>query len=219
MRRLLLTVVCLFALVVPARGQDLATDIQKQYDSLQGFTADFMQQLKNAASGEVETRTGRIAFKQPGLIRWETETPEKELLLVGQDAVWDYFPEEKTALKYQVSSVLSSKSLLRFISGKANLKEDFVIESQGTEEDLLKLKLIPKEPEPSLVLAYIWVDPTDSLLRSILILDFYGNANKLGLDNLALNPKLDAAQFVFTPPAGVEVKDNTADAGAKPDRY
>jgi outer membrane lipoprotein carrier protein len=219
MRRLLLTVVCLFALVVPAMGQDLATDIQKQYDSLQGFTADFMQQLKNAASGEVETRTGRIAFKQPGLIRWETETPEKELLLVGQDAVWDYFPEEKTALKYQVSSVLSSKSLLRFISGKANLKEDFVIESQGTEEDLLKLKLIPKEPEPSLVLAYIWVDPTDSLLRSILILDFYGNANKLGLDNLALNPKLDAAQFVFTLPAGVEVKDNTADAGAKPDRY
>lgn len=219
MRRLLLTVICLLAMAVPARAQDLATTIQKQYDSLQGFTADFMQQLKNAASGEVETRTGRISFKQPGLIRWETETPEKELLLVGPDVVWDYFPEEKTAMKYKASAVLSSKSLLRFISGKANLKEDFVIEPQGTEEDLLKLKLIPKEAEPSLVLAYIWVDPTDSLLRSVLILDFYGNANKLGLDNLQLNPKLDDALFAFTPPAGVTVKDNTADTEAKPGNY
>ena len=168
-----------------------------------------MQQLKNAASGEIETREGRISFKQPGLVRWETETPEKELLIVGPKAVWDYFPEEETAFKYSPEAILSSKTMIKFLSGQANLEEDFLIEEKGKEAGLFKIQMEPIEAEPSLVMAFAWVDPETYLLKSILLLDFYGNANKLGLDNLKLNPEIPNSQFTFTPPKGTTIEDNT----------
>jgi outer membrane lipoprotein carrier protein len=194
-------------------GAEVAKAIQQKYESLDSFRADFKQQLKNAASGEIEEREGSIAYEKPGLIRWETVRPEPEVLVVGQEAVWNYFPKDELAIKSPVEQVLGSKTMLRFISGKARLDEDFWIEDEGREAGLLKLGLTPKNPEPSLVRATVWVDPETYLLRSILLIDFYGNANKLGLDNLVLDPKLPSGLFSFTPPEGVEVEDNTVSPG------
>lgn len=202
--------VCFFAvLAAPLRASQITEDIQKKYEGLTGFKADFMQQLKNAATGQVESRTGSIAYKRANLVRWETNTPEKELLIVGKDAVWNYVPSEKMASKSPTSAVFNSKTMIRFISGQARLDEEFFVEEQGVEAGLTKLALTPKQPEPNLVQAYIWIEPQTRIIRSVLLLDFYGNANKLGLDNLVLNPTLADHLFEFSPPKGVHVQDNT----------
>lgn len=193
----------------PVKAESVTAAIQRQYESLESFQADFLQQLKNATTGRVEEREGSIAYQKPSLIRWETVTPERELLVVGSDAVWNYVPAEKTAIKNPLATVLGSKTMIRFISGQARLDEDFIVEEQGSEAGLTKLALTPKEPEPSLVQAFVWVDPATNMLRSILLVDFYGNVNRVGLDNLVLNPKLSRDLFAFTPPAGVTVQDNT----------
>jgi len=198
------------ALLLPAAAQanKLTDAIQKRYDSLSSFQTDFQQELTNAASGSVEKRSGKIWFKQ-SLVRWETHKPEKELLVVGQNAVWNYFEADKVALKYRSNQVFNSKTMIRFLSGKANLKDDFKIEEQGTENGLTKLRLVPKEPEPTMVLAYIWVDPKTNLLGRVLIVDFFGNGNQVSLNNLQLDKRADAKLFEFTPPSGTQVKDNT----------
>ena len=198
-----------------AQSDDLTARIQGNYDSLTGFEARFTQVLTNAASGQSETRNGEITFRQPRLIRWETDTPERELLLVGEDAVWSYFPEDATAIRYRPEEVLRSKTMLRFLSGRARLDEDFVITNQGpdgTAGGLTKLRLVPKEPEPSLVLGYVWVEEGSGMIRKVLLVDFYGNGNQVELADLRLNPDLDDELFRFTPPAGVVVEDNTAQA-------
>lgn len=41
----------------------------------------------------------------------ETQKPEKELLVVGQHAVWDYFEADKVAMKYRSSQVFNSKTM------------------------------------------------------------------------------------------------------------
>ncbi len=188
---------------------ELTAAIQDQYEGLNGFSADFRQTLTNASTGESEVRTGSLAFRRPGLIRWETTSPEPELLIVEQDAVWDYFPEEETAYKYPVSEILSSKTMIRFISGKADLEEDFKVEDQGLDEGKRKIKLIPREPEANLVLAYIWVDPETRMLQKVFLVDFFGNGNELALKDTVLDPVLTDDQFRFTPPKGVDILDNT----------
>lgn len=207
--RVIFCSILLAALAAPLNAAQLTEDIQKKYETLTGFKADFKQQLKNAATGQVEERTGSIAYKRPNLVRWETDRPEKELLIVGKDAVWNYVPSEKMASKSPLTAVFSSKTMIRFISGQARLDEEFHVEEQGTDAGLTKLALTPKQPEPSLVQGYIWVDPQSRLIKSVLLLDFYGNANRLGLDNLTLNPSLSDQLFEFAPPKGVQVQDNT----------
>jgi outer membrane lipoprotein carrier protein len=193
----------------PAHAEDLTGRIQKQYEALKSFSAEFDQTLTNAASGQVEQRSGRIHFKQPRFILWKTETPETEILLIGKDAVWNYFPEEEVAYRYPLEQVLGSKTVLRFLSGKADLKEDFYIERQPTEEGRVKLVLTPVNPEPSLVEATVWVEPDSALITKVLVVDFYANTNLVDLDNLILNPDLRDSMFHFEPPKGVDVFDNT----------
>lgn len=208
-RKILLVFVCLCVVPFQVSASEITARIQQQYTSLQSFHAHFVQKLTNAATREVEVRSGMIAFAKPRSIRWETVSPEKELLLVGKDAVWDYFPEEEVAYRYAVEQVLQSKTMLRFISGEANLEEDFVIEDQGEDEGQRKLKLIPKEPESNLVLAYLWVHPDTNMLGKVLIVDFFGNGNELELSEVRLNTPLAPDTFIFTPPEGVEVQDST----------
>ncbi|GAB6059765.1 outer membrane lipoprotein chaperone LolA [Desulfonatronum parangueonense] len=181
--------------------------IQRQYESIESFQAEFTQELSVAASREIDERHGQLFFQQPGLIRWETVSPEKELLVVGTELVWNYFEEEETAYRYAVEDVLGSAMVLRILSGQARLDEDFI-----TEEDLSDdakytvIRLRPRNPEPNLVEATIWVDPDTYLLRRIKAVDFYGNTNQVELENLRLNPELDPDLFEFTPPDDVVVR-------------
>jgi len=199
----------LLAQPLTAQANGLTDAIQKRYESVQYFQADFQQELTNAASGSVEKRSGRIWFKQPSLVRWDTLKPEKEILAVGQNVVWNYVEADKVALKYRSNQVFKSKTMIRFLSGKANLNEDFKVVEQGTEDGLIKVRLLPKEPETSMVKAYIWVDPKTHLMGRVLIVDFFGNGNQVTLLRLTTDKRPDAKLFEFTPPAGVQVRDNT----------
>lgn len=194
-------------------AESITETIRKRSEDIEGFRTAFTQVLK-AQGGEAQERTGSIVYKKPGKIRWETTSPEQELLIVGADTVWDYFSEEDTVYIYDVQDILGSKTMLRFISGEAKLDEDFIVIEQlsekGDEQGLHKLELIPKEPEPGLVKAYLWVDKTSFLPARIRIIDFYGNANDLRFQKLAINPELPDSLFKFTPPKGVDVQDNRA---------
>ncbi len=207
--RTFMLILALLALPLSAQASPLTDAIQKRYETIQHFQADFQQELTNAASGSVEKRSGRIWFKQPSLVRWDTLKPEKEILVVGQNAVWNYVEADKIAMKYRTNQVFNSKTMIRFLSGKANLKEDFKVTEQGAEDGLIKVRLVPKEPEPSMVMAYIWVDPKTHLLGRVLIVDFFGNGNQLTLLGLATDKRPEAKLFEFTPPAGVQVRDNS----------
>ncbi len=89
------------------------------------------------------------------------------------------------------------------------LEEDFVVENQGNENGLIKLKLLPLEPETGLVLAFVWVDPVKKMMAKTLVVDFYGNGNEVSMTNIEIDPEVDDAMFEFTPPKGVDVEDNT----------
>jgi len=204
--------------VAGVAAEDLPDLIQQRYESLKTFRCDFVQELTNVASGDVERRRGRIWFRQPSQVRWETMEPEKELLVLGPDYAWDYIEADGVAIKYGVEALLDSKTVLRFISGRANLKEDFVVKTewQGADEvrerwgkGFTVLQLVPKEPEPGMVLAYVGVEPGSGLLRQIMIVDFYGNGNEVRLANVEQDVDLAADMFTFTPPEGTHVEDNT----------
>jgi len=211
LRLITLTLAAMLCLPAPALADDakqLTATIQKRYETMQAFSAAFTQTLTNKASQEKEERSGTIAFKKPHLIRWQTTTPENELLVATEKELWDYFADEQVAYRYNVKDTLDSKTMLKFIAGRARLEEDFHVSRLPDENGLAKLDLVPIEPEPGLVQAYIWVEPESGLLRRVLLRDFYGNENELRFEDVKLNPSLPADHFTFTPPAEAMIMDN-----------
>jgi outer membrane lipoprotein carrier protein len=209
MHRSLIAVLLLTGLVLggaaQAAGQSITERIQSRYETIDSFTTEFTQVLVNAASKEQEERSGTISFRQPRLIRWETASPEQELLVVGLDQVWNYFPAEGVVYVYPVEQIFDSQTMLRFISGEADLGQDFTVTEHGREDGWTKLELVPKAPEPGLVLAHLWVDPETALLQRIQLMDFFGNTNRLTFMETRVNVDLPGTEFTFVPPQGVEV--------------
>ena len=205
MPRFLLGLVFVLTSVWCAQASDLSDQIQKRYDSLQSFRAFFLQKLTNASSREVQERLGSITFKRPRFIRWETTSPENELLIIGQNTVWEYFPEEETVYRYSVEQVLSSKTMIRFLSGEANLKEDFIVEDLGTDGEFRHLKIVPMEPEPNLVEGELWVRPGQDMLEKIKLVDFFGNINELELTGIEIDVTVEDKDFILNPPQGTDV--------------
>lgn len=210
MPRILLALLLLLTGAWGAQASELTDAIQKRYDTLQSFRGFFVQTLTNASSRETQERLGTIIFARPRFIRWETTSPEPELLIVGKDTVWDYFPEEQTLYRYSVEQVLDSKTMIRFLSGEANLKEDFIVEDLGQDGEYQHLKLIPKEPEPNLVEGEIWVRSGQDILEKIKLTDFFGNVNELVLSGLELDVEVDQKEFTLDPPQGVEILEGPA---------
>lgn len=206
-----LLVTALFVLIATSSygEDDLIGRVRDTYNDIGGFAADFTQSLKSAASGESDIRVGKLYYKKPNLVRWETLKPERELFMVTGEAVWEYYPEEATAIKYPLEAVLQNKTMIRFISGAARLDEEFEITELGEQAGLMRLELAPLNPEPTMVVAYAWVDPETALLRRIEIIDFFGNANLLVLDDLELDPDHPDGRFEFDPPEETEIIDNT----------
>lgn len=208
---ILATVVLLwFGLSEAAVANEGATArIQRQYETITSFQAEFTQELRVAASREADERRGKLFYQHPGLIRWESTDPEPELLIVGAEEVWNYFAEEEIAYRYSSREVLGSAMVLRILSGQARLEEDFLTEETLDDSGAFRqIRLVPRNPEPNLVEATIWVDPATFLLHQVLAVDFYGNTNQITLHNLRLNPDLDPSLFKFAPPTGVEVQDS-----------
>lgn len=198
------------AALAASKTQDVLVAVQKKYESVKGLSADITQVLTNASSGKVENRTGTLKFQQPALIRWKTLTPEPELLVVGKEKVWEYFPEEETAYVYERKQVIGSKTMLRFLSGQARLDEDFAVSLVDEKGASVKLELVPNEPEPNLVQAFVWVDTQNWLLERVQLIDFFGNVNDVTMSKVQENPSFVQDDFRFTPPKGTELVTNPA---------
>ncbi|MFO8031234.1 MAG: outer membrane lipoprotein chaperone LolA [Desulfohalobiaceae bacterium] len=214
MRKIFVSCILICILLVwllPAQAnENLSQRLQENYQGMEDFQADFEQELTNASSGEVETRKGKVKFRKPDLLRLETTEPEQELLLLDGEYVWQYFALDEVAYKYSLQDKVESETLLKLLTGDVEPGEEFVVQSQEEQENgLLKVVLEPRDPEPELVRATIWLDQKQEFVRKLILQDFFGNENQIELSNLELDIGLDSDEFKFSPDQDVEVMDNT----------
>lgn len=204
------------AVTAQAAPSDIVSGIKARYDKLQNFTATFEQTLTHKESGNVEKRTGSLRFKKPLLIRWETEAPSPELLVVTEKEIWDYLPDEEVAYRYPPDLVQDSRSIIQVLTGQSALDRDFDLKDEGKDGGLRKVRLYPKEPTSQMVEAVIWVE-NDYLIRRADIIDFYGNHNDVRFVDFKSNSGVPASSFDFSPPKGVDVEDRV-EKDAVPER-
>ena len=190
-----------------AQAADIASTIQTRYEKLRTFSATFEQTLTHKESGSVEKRQGNLLFQKPLLIRWQTDKPHEETLVVTHKEIWDYLADEEIAYRYPLELVRDSRTIIQVITGQAALTKDFDVKEAGQENGLAKLHLYPKEPAPQMVEALLWVEPSTGYLRRASIIDFYGNSNDVRFTQFKPDTSLKESDFTFTAPKGVEVED------------
>lgn len=193
----------------PADAKGWSDLVFARYQKVDTMRAQFEQTITHKESGIDEQRSGELFFQKPFLVRWESHPPYSELIVVDNNYLWQYFPEEELALKFKAADVDDQSEFLAVLTGRAPLVEKFRITPQDEVEGVYSLKLLPHSPSMSLVEATIWVDMESGLILRLAYTDFYGNINDIAFVNQELDVRLPGAVFSVKLPPDTTIEDHT----------
>lgn len=193
----------------PADAKGWSDLVFSRYQKVKTMRAQFDQTITHKESGIEEQRTGELLFQKPFLVRWSSNPPFSELIVIDKDYLWQYFPDEEMAVKFKAAEVDDQSEFLAVLTGRAPLLEKFRILPQQEVEGVYSLKLLPFSPSMSLVEATIWVDMESGLILRLAYTDFYGNVNDIAFANQELDVRLPGEAFGIKLPPGTVVEDHS----------
>jgi outer membrane lipoprotein carrier protein len=190
-------------------GAELARGLQRKYDTVKDFAADFVQTYQGGVLKRQRAERGRLLVKKPGKWRWEYTSPEQKLFVSDGVTMWYYIPEDRQVVVGPVPEDAQANTPALFLAGKGSLVRDFTASltalPPGMPEGSQALKLVPNTPQPDYESLTLVVEPRTLTLRGLLWLDAQGGTSAFTFSNLKENVFPADRQFVFTIPRGVDV--------------
>jgi len=186
----------------------LATSIQRHYDQVRDFQADFTHTYVGGILRKKTVEHGRMAVRKPGRMRWTYTQPEQKLFISDGNRVYSYVPADKQVYVAAVPADDQATTPALFLAGKGNILRDFAVEPAdvpGAPAGSVGLKLTPKRPEREYDWLNLVVDKSSLALRMLVTSDSQGGLSTFAFTNLRENTGIADKEFVFVMPRGVDV--------------
>jgi outer membrane lipoprotein carrier protein len=204
-------------LLIPLSGTALAETseqraldaIQKQYEKVSTFEADFTQKSYVKLMNRTQSVKGKIKIKKPGKMKWVYGAPDTHILISDAKNLWLYVPDEEQATKVPVENIYSSNTPALFLAGKGKLTHSFDVESIIEESQYYLVTLIPKKAEQGLAKLTLVADKKSYQIKGSTVYDKLGNKTEIKFEKIKVNQNISDEQFQLKTPPGVEILDYT----------
>ena len=184
---------------------DILGHVEKRY-AIAGFSARFYQTLTLKAMDIIDTASGKAFFKRPGMMRWEYEKPDRQVIVTDSDKLWIYRPEDNQVLIGKSPSFFAGGKGASFLSDMNMIRKKFDITlQQKTADGQYVLKLVPGEKSLDITTIYITISSATFNIVKITTYNSYGDETAIKLKDIQFAAKPDDALFRFTIPDGVDV--------------
>jgi outer membrane lipoprotein carrier protein len=189
----------------PAR--ELAAALQKKYDSIRDFSADFTQLYECGVLRRKSTpERGTVYVKKPGKMRWNYESPEKKVFVSDGRQIQLYVPADKQVMVSPLPSDDQATSAVLFLMGRGDLTRDFNVSyAEGGTDSTYVLRLDPKTRQAEYDWLRLTVDRTSLQIRELTAGDQQGGRSTFRFSNFKENPGVSDKTFAFTAPRGTDV--------------
>jgi outer membrane lipoprotein carrier protein len=184
-------------------ADEVANSLQKKYDNIRDFSADFLHRYEGGALRRTREERGTLLVKKPGKMRWEYKSPDEKLFVSNGTRLYQFFPADNRVIVSAAPE--DDQAAVLFLAGRGSLTRDFSVTLGTGPADAWTLRLQPKKPQPE----YDWLEITaarDSLrLQSLTIGERTGSRSTFTFTNFKENPGLADKSFEFSIPRGAEV--------------
>lgn len=213
-RRLVVVPIALVVAAVCGAAAELsapefADALQKKYDAVKDFSADFVHSYEGGVLRKQLTERGRLLVKKPGKMRWEYRTPEEKLFVSDGVKIYSYIPQDKQVVVSSVPPDDQASTPTLFLAGKGNLTRDFTVSfvalPDGLPAGARALKLVPKAAQRDYDWLVLAVDPASYQIRGLVTIDAQGGKSSFSFANLKENVGMSDKEFAFRIPRGVDV--------------
>jgi outer membrane lipoprotein carrier protein len=194
-------------------AQDLAQSLQRKYDGIKDFSAEFTHSYRGGVLKKEIVERGRLLVKKPGKMRWQYTAPEQKLFVSDGVKMYSYIPQDKQVIVTSIPPDDQITTPTMFLTGKGNLTRDFsasIVEPPaGAPAGTRALKLVPKKPQREYDWLLLEVAPETLQLRGLVTSDAQGGLSSFSFTNLKENTDVADKEFAFTIPRGVDVVTDT----------
>jgi outer membrane lipoprotein carrier protein len=196
-------------LAIAASATDLAQSLQRKYDTVRDFSADFVHTYQGGVLHKTTTERGHVLVKKPGKMRWDYTSPEKKVYVSDGVRVYSYTPEDKQVIVSPFPKDDQAGASILFLAGKGNLIRDFtpslVEPPKGSPANSDALKVVPKVAQTDYEWLVLVVDKQTLGLRALVTVDEQGGQSSISFVNLKENVNPADKEFAFNIPRGVDV--------------
>ena len=187
----------------------LAQALQKKYDGVKDFSADFTHTYEGGVLRKQITERGRLLIKKPGKMRWQYTAPEEKLFVSDGVKMYSYIPQDKQVIVATVPPDDQATTPTLFLAGKGSVTRDFVASlvelPVGMPAGTQALKLVPKARQQDYDWLVLVVDPASLDIRGLVTVDAQGGKSSFSFTNLKQNIGSADKDFAFKIPRGVDV--------------
>lgn len=189
-------------------AQALATSIQRRYEQIRDFRADFTHTYEGGVLRKKTVERGQMAIRKPGRMRWTYTSPEQKVFVSDGVKLYSYVPADKQVYVATVPTGDDASTPALFLAGKGHLTRDFTATAAapaGAPAGSVAVTLTPIKAEREYESLVLVVDRQSLQWRMLITTDRQGGTSTFAFSNLRENTGVPDREFVFSIPRGVDV--------------
>jgi outer membrane lipoprotein carrier protein len=186
----------------------LAGAIQRHYEQIRDFRADFTHTYEGGVLRKKTIERGQMAIRKPGRMRWTYTSPEQKVFVSDGVKLYSYVPADKQVYVATVPTGDDASTPAMFLAGKGHLTRDFTASPAapaGAPAGSVAIRLTPVKTEREYESLILVVDRETLQWRMLVTADRQGGTSTFAFTNLRENAGVPDREFVFTIPRGVDV--------------
>jgi len=200
----------------PQSPQNYVHQLESAYKNARTLEANFLQTYSEG--GRVtRTESGVAYFRRPGKMRWEYESPEKNLFVVDGKFAWFFVPADHTVSRVAARQSADWRTPLALLAGEMRVSRV-----------CSKVGLVPAQPENAATVrlncsirgtekeaksgaphdtAYFDIAKSTGELESVVVVGAAGVRMEMKFSNWKFDPSVSEALFHFQAERGVAIVD------------
>lgn len=170
------------------------------------FSAKFLQESTIKAMEITDFASGKVYVRHPGMMRWEYDKPDKQIIITDGFKLWIYRPNDNQVMIGAAPVFFRDGKGASFLSDIKLIRQKFKISPLSSEGDLFyELKLVPVEKTIDVADIRLSVSKITFTIIRVITQNLYGDETRIEFMNTEFDLNLDEELFSFKIPEGVDV--------------
>ncbi|BCK17845.1 outer membrane lipoprotein periplasmic chaperone LolA [Vibrio cholerae] len=166
----------------------------------EGFSATFNQQVLSPEGKVILAGNGKVDIARPSLFRWETETPDENLLVSDGTTLWHFDPFVEQVTLYRAEEALEQTPFVLLTRNKASDWDAYHVEEKGDVFTLTPTALDSNQGRFQITIS------EKGVVQGFKVIEQDGQQSEFIFSKVK-QQKPNASVFNYKVPKGVEVDD------------
>ncbi|NBU19842.1 outer membrane lipoprotein carrier protein LolA [bacterium] len=186
---------------------DTLLAIEKKYKKAGTLEADFSQVNENSnLSQRKKLSSGKLQLRFPSQVRWDTQKPDRNLLVSDGQTFWYYTPPFDSDDQGQLIEKRASQVQSELAQDLLSASFSAIKSAKLSQESSTRFLITPHAGRGGNVKeAVLEIDPKGLMIRKVILFYTGGNRSEITLSNIELGKPLLEELFHFKAPANTEM--------------